>query len=38
MLMGIADHQADAGERGNFFRRALRIAAGHQDPGIRILR
>ena len=29
--VGIADHEGDAGEGGNFFRRALGVTAGNDD-------
>ncbi len=36
MLMGISDDAAYAGQGGDFFRRALRVAAGHHNTGVRI--
>src|ERR1700674_311976 len=37
MLVGVADDQADAGEGGNLFGGALRVAAGDYDSRFRIL-
>ena len=36
-FMRIADHPLDAGQRRQFFRRALRVAAGDQDAGVAVL-
>ena len=37
MLVGVSDDLGDSGKRGNFRRRALRIAAGHDDLGLGII-
>ena len=36
VLVGIAHYPSHAGQSSQFFRRALRVAAGHQNPAIRI--
>ena len=37
MFMRVADDLADAGQSGDFFRRALRVAAGDHDLGFGVL-
>ena len=37
MLVGIADDQSHAGQRGDLFRGALRVTSGDHDSGLRIL-
>src|SRR5437762_13516287 len=36
MLVRVADHAGDAGQRGNFFRSALRVATGDNNFAVRI--
>ena len=38
MFMRVADHLAHAGQSGDFFRRALRVAAGDHDRASGFLR
>src|SRR5258708_38895393 len=37
MFVGVADDEADAGQRRDFFRSALCVASGHYDSCFRIL-
>src|SRR5580658_5084961 len=37
MLVRVADDETNAGQRGDFFWRALRVAAGDHNAGLRIL-
>src|SRR5215470_13098958 len=37
MLVRVADDLRNTGQGGEFFRRALRVATGHDDAGLRVL-
>jgi hypothetical protein len=37
MLVGVSHHPGDAGQGSDLIRRALGVAPGNKDPGVRVL-